>query len=228
MGWIHKLFFLDKAAEDPGEKVAEREQPTDSTGSGSGTPCFLVLLDNSGSMQQTDIPPSRIMVACQAVVRMLKFLAENCPLSRVGIATFSDEFHLCSRPLQVGKHLDGLIASLADLGDSGSTEMKRGLLGIQNAMKWCPTGFKAVVVMLTDGHNTGRSPAGTASAIKAEGADIWTIGIGASPSDVDESLLRKLASTPAHYSFVGSWEGPQAIIHSFEQVARIYLLERPQ
>ena len=228
MNLIHKLFFLDKPAAHSAEKEDVMNHPAATSAAGFLALCFFVLLDNSGSMQATDIPPSRIQVACQAVIQLLRFLLEWSPLSYVGVGTFANDFHLCSEPLQVRRHLDTLVASLARPGASGSTEMKNGLMGIHNMMKSCPPDHKVVVIMLSDGRNTGRSCVSTASAIKAEGADFWTLGIGRSPSDLDEDLLRKLASTPEHYTFIGNWEGPEAIINAFQRVAGIYFVEEQE
>ncbi len=228
MSWLHRLFLLDEPAAHSAEKERARKRPAAASAAGYLTVCFLVLLDNSGSMQRTDIPPSRILVACQAVIQMLRFLLERSPLSYVGISTFSDEFHLCSEPLQVGKCFNRLVASLSCLGNSGSTEMRKGILGIQKMMASCPPDLKIVVIMLTGGCNTGKRPVSTASEIKSEGADIWTIGIGASPSDVEEDLLRKLASRPEQYVFIGNYEGPQAIIEVFSHVAGLYFLEEQE
>ena len=228
MSLLQKLFFLDEASARSAEKDGARERPAATSAAGSLALCFFVLLDNSGSMQGTDIPPSRIQVACQAVIQMLRFLLERSPLSYVGIGTFAHDFRRCSEPLQVGKHFNRLVASLSNLGDSGSTEMRKGLLGIQKMIASCPSDLKTVVIMLTDGCNTGRSPVNAAEEIVAGGADIWTIGVGASPSDVEEDLLRKLASRPDGYTFIGNWEGPEAILNAFRRVAGIYFVEEQE
>lgn len=225
MSLLQKLFFLDEASARSAEKDGARERPAVTSAAGFLALCFFVLLDNSGSMQGTDIPPSRIQVACQAVIQMLRFLLERSPLSYVGIGTFAHDFHRCSEPLQVGKDFNRLVASLSNLGEPGSTQMKKGLLGIRKMMKSCPPDLKIVVIMLTDGCNTGRSPVNTAKEIVTDGADIWTIGIGASPSDVEEDLLRRLASKPEQYIFIGNYEGPEAIINAFQRVAGIYFVE---
>jgi Mg-chelatase subunit ChlD len=220
MNWIGKLFFLP---EPPPSGAESDEGPPAVMGvAGCISLCFLILLDNSGSMQDRDIPPCRILAAYQAVLQLLRFLLDKLPQSYVGIGTFADDFHLCTNPRRVGAELDALAASLAELGDSGATEMRKGLLGIQQMMQSCPAGAKVVVIMLTDGHNTGRSPLSVAQDEKAVGADIWTIGIGGSQQDVDEDLLQKIASTPEHYSFIGNWEGPEAIARTFLHVAGLY------
>jgi hypothetical protein len=220
MSWVQKLFFLPGSPPD-GAEIDEGPPPAVGVAGCSGL-CFLILLDNSGSMQDSDIPPCRILAAYQAVLELLRFLLNKLPYSYAGIGTFANDFHLCTSPRQVGAEFDALVASLADLGGSGATEMRMGLLGLQQMMESCPAGTKVVAIMLTDGHNTGRSPLSVAQDEKAAGADIWTIGIGGSRQDVDEELLQKIASTPAHYRFIGNWEGPEAIGQAFLHVAGVY------
>lgn len=56
--------------------------------------------------------------------------------------------------------------------------------------------LKPVVICFTDGcHNTGPEPYNVANQIKQK-ADLVAVAFG---SDADESLLRKLASTPQHF-----------------------------
>jgi Mg-chelatase subunit ChlD len=225
MGWMQKIFFLDRPATRTPEGARVEDGPTSAAPAVCGLIlCVLILLDNSRSMHATDFPPSRIAAACQAVIEMLTLLLEKRPRSYVGIGAFSDDFHLCSEPLEVGKDFKRLVASLSYLGDSGSTEMKKGLQGIQSMMKSCAPGQKVIAITLTDGCCTGRSPTSTAEAIKAKGADIWTIGIGGSSGDVDEDLLKKIAHKPEAYRFIGNWD-PQALLEAFRGVIGLYFPE---
>jgi hypothetical protein len=66
-------------------------------------------------------------------------------------------------------------------------------------------GVKDRIVLLTDGH--GGQPLKTANELKANGVFIDVIGIGGSPSAVNEQLLRKIASTvngDTRYRFISS------------------------
>ena len=226
--WIQKLLFLDKPVSPPADKpktATQKGQPTRTSVAGSGPRCFLPLIDNSGSMQGTDFPPSRIAAACGAVVDLAQFLLNKSPSSYLGIGTFATDFHLCTAPAEVKSRCSEIVASLADLGEVGSTEMRKGLLGIHGMMRSCPKGMQVVVIMLTDGHNTGRNPVRVAQEIRETGADIWAIGIGARPQYVDEPLLSRIVSRPENYFFVGNFQGPQAIVQAFEYVAGLYFLD---
>ena len=64
------------------------------------------------------------------------------------------------------------------------------------------------IIMLTDGeHNQGGSPVEIASRLKNAGVVIDCIGIGGSPEDVDEELLKQIASRnpdgSVRYCFIG-------------------------
>ena len=61
----------------------------------------------------------------------------------------------------------------------------------------------------TDGHNTGKTPEKLADRLK-EFAIIECIGIGGSPADVDESLLKRIAAAypngKKRYRWIGQKE----------------------
>ncbi len=78
------------------------------------------------------------------------------------------------------------------------------------------------IIMLTDGeHNQGGSPITVASRLKNSGVIIDCIGIGGSPKDVDEKLLKKIASRnpdgSIRYCFIGD---QQQLLRKYENLAR--------
>ena len=111
-----------------------------------------------------------------------------------------------------------------DLGEPGWTRMGKGLKGIHKMMRHCPAGMRILVLMLTDGHDNGHIDAATiARSMRQEGADIWAVGIGGSPSDVDEDLLRQIVSCPKQYRFIGNWD-PEAISAAFTQIVALFAI----
>jgi hypothetical protein len=77
------------------------------------------------------------------------------------------------------------------------------------------------IVMLSDGgHNEGGSPLMVASRLKDAGVVIDCIGIGGSSHDVDEELLKKIASSnpdgSVRYCFIGD---KQTLIEKYETLA---------
>ncbi len=77
------------------------------------------------------------------------------------------------------------------------------------------------IILLTDGeHNHGKGPVPLAERLKAAGVVIDCIGIGGSPSEVDEGCLKRVASLNTdgspRYCFIGE---RQMLIKKFEQLA---------
>ena len=77
------------------------------------------------------------------------------------------------------------------------------------------------IILLTDGeHNQGGSPLNVASGLKNAGVVIDCIGIGGSPQDVDEKLLKQIASRnpdgSIRYCFIGD---QQQLLRKYETLA---------
>lgn len=78
------------------------------------------------------------------------------------------------------------------------------------------------IILLTDGeHNGSESPQPMADRLKNAGVVIDCIGIGGTPTDVDEQLLNTIASRNSdgtiRYCFIGD---QQALIRKYETLAR--------
>lgn len=78
------------------------------------------------------------------------------------------------------------------------------------------------IILLTDGeHNGSESPQPVADRLKNAGVVIDCIGIGGTPTDVDEQLLNTIASRNSdgtiRYCFIGD---QQALIRKYETLAR--------
>lgn len=101
--------------------------------------------------------------------------------------------------------------------------MADGLEGIRRMARQFSEDCRVTVLMLTDGHNTGRCPLPVATDLKEAGADLWAVGIGGDRSDVDEELLLKMVSSEKQYFFIGNWQGPEAIVRTFQEVAILTL-----
>ncbi len=224
-GFLHRLFFLDEKKQYEDKDRAEQQGAGDVLSAPIRSLCVLICIDNSGSMQEKDFPPSRIAAARRASVELSEFLLRRSPNSYVGVGTFADEFHLCTNPVPVKDRYEALLAGLGDLGETGSTEMKAGIEGLHGMMRSCPPGMEVRAVLLTDGHNTGPSPVRASQAAREAGMDLWAIGIGARGADVDEKLLLKMVSRPEQYVFIGNYDGPAAIAGAFLRMTGLYHLE---
>ena len=85
-----------------------------------------------------------------------------------------------------------------------------------------PSNVLCRIVLLTDGahNNAGRSPVSVARQLKNAGVIIDCVGIGGGPEDVDEKMLKKIASVGAdgrpRYAFIGD---NKRLIRKFEELA---------
>jgi len=82
-------------------------------------------------------------------------------------------------------------------------------------------GMTKRIILLTDGeHNTGGCPLEVADRLKNAGVIIDCIGIGGTPADVDEILLKKIASRnpdgTIRYCFIGN---RQSLLRKYETLA---------
>lgn len=179
--WFRRLFLVPEKPEDSGGQAREEGPGRRDVAAGTST-CFLFLLDRSGSMDDTDFPPSRIRAAVNATLSAIRHIAAVAPRSYVGVGTFSTGFHICTKPRRLADQAEAIEAGLDSLGERGWTHMGKGLAGIRNMMKHVPEDTQVVVIILTDGrHNGDKDPVGIARDMKDDGADLWAIGIGGDP-----------------------------------------------
>jgi Ca-activated chloride channel family protein len=166
----------------------------------------MLVVDVSGSMQATDVQPTRLDAARTAAHSLIDQLPGN---ARVGLVSFNGSATLLS-PLtdnrdQVSVALDGLHAG-------GATAIGEGILV---ALQQLTTGSQAasgarqpasLIVLLTDGvNNRGTDPLMAAARASAAGVPVDTIGIGQRNASVqvqgqdvggvDEQALQAVADT---------------------------------
>ncbi len=167
--------------------------------------CVLIV-DVSGSMFDDDWKPTRLDAAIDAANTFARRLRRKAPDARIAVVIFSCKAKVVYRLTAARKF--GKISHKIDQIDVGTyTNMYAGLkvaLGLlKNRARTCQ------VVLLTDGQNTGRNPENLADRLK-EFAIVECIGIGGSPADVDEPLLRRIASAypngKKRYRWIGQKE----------------------
>lgn len=157
----------------------------------------VLALDTSGSMNDPTEPggPSKLAAARAAATDFLNLLA--FPGDQAGIVSFSGTAVL-QHPLSSNRA--SLIAALQGNVSGGTridlalAEARQELTSVRHLSGNTPT-----LILLTDGQPNGSDEAAVladATLAKAAGITIYTIGLGA---DVNESLLREVASMPAQY-----------------------------
>jgi len=158
-------------------------------------------------MMDTDWKPSRLGAARDAAKAFAGRLSDEEPDALVAVVAYGCSARtVCN--LTPARELSNIHCAIDQIDIMGSTNMRAGvkkalrLLG-RHRCRMCQ------VVLLSDGHNTGGSPRNVAGELR-EFAVIECVGIGGRPDDVDETLLKALASagsdgTP-RYRWIGDKE----------------------
>ena len=153
---------------------------------------FLVN-DVSGSMSSPfDGAVSKEEAVIRATVTMVIQKAQIDPNDEIGIVTFNSHAQLVLPLCPLHSHKQQIISALQSMTPSNGTDINEGLKAARDAFDWSRDDVVRRIVLLTDGQ--GGYPLRTAEELKSRGVVIDVIGVGASPSDVDEKLLRQVAS----------------------------------
>jgi len=200
---------------------------------------LFTMIDLSGSMYTDDIEPSRIDAAINANKEIIKVKKRSYPDDKIGIISFQASAKLLLSP-KCSKDIDDLNVIVNDTGLEGGTDFTAPLELAYNYFtgKVVNPGNSPIkkllsliffeqdnnvvtsrnndnttkrIILLTDGEHLGKSnPVYIAEKLKEIGVTIDCIGIGGSPEDVDEELLKQIASRnpdgSIRYCFIGDQE----------------------
>ena len=212
---------------------------------------LMTLIDLSPSMDYDDWKPTRKAGAITANKELIKIKLKSHPQDRMGIIGFGGEARLLHAPVCINKGIQGLQRALIDPNRLYSTNFTAALklaetcffgkvnqpdnnffTRMLSEIFMEPKSHKPQpsrdgsslkrIIMLTDGeHNTGCSPLSIAASLKNEGVIIDCIGIGGSPADVDEKLLKQIASInpdgSKRYCFIGD---QQQLLRKYQSLAQ--------
>ena len=187
MGFLKWLGLVDQTVTPPPPAKTAR----------SGSDVFLVVVDASPSMSECDMNgSSRYAVATDAIEAMSKKIEQAYPDALVVVVVFWADARV-EMPLQrittsFWKKLQGL-KQKSDFG--WGTSLGWGLKTAYATLGAYSHIPKRQIIALTDGHsNGGVDPVVMASMVKDAGIQIDVIGFAATPSDVNEYELRRVAS----------------------------------
>lgn len=176
-----------------------RRQPAD----------VMLVIDNSGSMRSAD-KLARAKEAAKGFVDRLDPATDT-----VGLVSFSTS---AIRRSGLVRDAGPLRAAIDALQPDDDTNIADGLRVAQAELAANGTsGSQPVIILLSDGNpnvETDRTEP-EAAAAKAAGSRIFTIGLG---TDVDPSLLQRLASAPSDYYFAADAAALDAI---YQQIAGV-------
>lgn len=181
----------------------------------------VFVIDRSRSMGRHDYCPTRLDGGKQGVCTALANRADVSSDDRVGLVAFNEEA-IVACPLVPLEQAGRLKKKLVRLAPDDGTDIAQGLKAAREVFgKAGPPsrGRLRRVLLLTDGH--GGHPKRAAKALKTRDAVlVEVIGIGGSPTDVNESLLRQVATTDSdrftHYWFINDSAG---LIRQYERLA---------
>lgn len=156
---------------------------------------YVLVLDGSGSMDCPDYPPSRFAAAKQAAVGFLRKCVEQSPDALVGVVFYGSAATVTSPLLPARSRQHQLLRAIEDGEIIGSTDIPAGLFAAGQELVAGGAGLNPAILLLTDGHsNIGTDPVGAATQLKQAGIRLDIIGIGGSPSQVNEHELKQMAS----------------------------------
>ncbi|MHC5061244.1 MAG: vWA domain-containing protein [Planctomycetota bacterium] len=212
---------------------------------------LLTLIDLSPSMDEDDWLPSRKAGAIKANKELIKVKLKCHPSDEMGIIGFDGKAKLLHPPVCLTKGAGNLQTVLKDPKGSWGTNFTAALKLAETCFFSEPPKIKANlfsrmlsevffesdgnkpkatkdrnrtkrIIMLTDGeHNNGGSPLKVVLRLKNAGVIIDCIGIGGSPKDVDEKLLKQIASRnkdgSVRYCFIGD---QQQLLQKYQSLAR--------
>jgi len=177
----------------------------------------VLLLDTSGSMNDTDWKPNRLAGAIDSAVAYVNRLASKDPHASVAVVQYND-FATVIVPLTPVMYLQNIRPRLETMPLGFMTNITAAL---NTAYRICSaTGATNQVVLLSDGgHNAGPPPMRIANRL-INFATIEAIGIGGSPGTVDENLMKQIASPRQDGTKRYRWIGhKEELVEHFEHLA---------
>ena len=190
--------------------VSDRRAPRDTA----------AVLDVSGSMRDSDYPPTRLDGGICATLAYTDARGKACPGDRVAVVSFNDAAHVVL-PWTAITDRRGIGRALHRLTADGGTDLAEGLRAALSLFtNRPPAGRRRHAILLTDGQ--GGEPLEMAIRLKERlGVVIDVVGIGGSPDVVNETLLRQVATTDpdgfCHYRFI---KDTQTLSEHYTQLAQ--------
>jgi Ca-activated chloride channel family protein len=157
---------------------------------------IMLALDISQSMDNKDIPPSRLLVAKKVAQKFILGRMQD----RIGMVIFSGEpYSLCPLTTDYDMLKEYINEISSQLITTNGTAIGNALGMCINRLREVESKSK-VAILISDGDNTAGNldPVTSAQLAKAFGVRVYTIAVGSNknPTDkVDEKTLREIAQT---------------------------------
>ena len=176
------------------------------------------VIDQSGSMAYKDFRPSRIEAGKEAIIAFAAKRAMLSPKDQLTIIGFNTDANVYL-PWSSVCDCQAISRALCQIEADGGTELAQGLMAAQLMILTAVNpGYKLRILLLTDGH--GGDPIELAEYVKAHGILIQVIGIGGGRLDVNEIVLKAVATTDSsgfiHYWFI---KDSQSLVEHYEKLS---------
>jgi len=168
-------------------------------------------------MAITDYPPSRLGAAVAAIGAYIAAKVKATPDDLAGIVVFNSRATVLCAECTMRDAWVGFLGSLGEVEPSNGTCIATGLRKAGTLLPAPTDGIQNRLVLLTDGH--GGWPQRRAQALKDRDVVIDVIGIGGSPSEVNERCLKAVASTvngELRYRFI---DDKALLVEHFRRIA---------
>ena len=137
----------------------------------------MLVTDTSGSMNATDVSPTRLAAAQAAATSFLDKVPDQL---QVGLVAFADGPHTVLRPTQDRVQIKSTIAALAADGGTATGD------ALDSALTALADEKPAAIVLLSDGASkVGQDPAEVAQKARAAKIPIYTVALGTPDGTVD-------------------------------------------
>ncbi|MDX6689779.1 MAG: Ca-activated chloride channel [Solirubrobacteraceae bacterium] len=145
---------------------------------------IMLVFDNSGSMQATDVAPSRLLAARAAAD---KFLGEVPSRIRVGLVAFNQAARTLATPTTDQAAVRAEVDALAPSGGTATGEaLDTALSALQSQTDASGARLPAAVILLSDGKSTsGRDPVLIAQRAKRLRIPVYTVALGTPTGTID-------------------------------------------
>ncbi|NOG53093.1 MAG: VWA domain-containing protein [Planctomycetes bacterium] len=164
----------------------------------------FIIADVSGSMgAKFDRETTKMEASIQALTLFITNKAKLDPDDEIGVITFTNLARLLHPLSRLAEHKAKMITTIQSLKDGSGTDLATGLAAASSAFEWARNGVVRRIMMYTDGQ--GGDPVTIAETLKARGVVIDVVGVGSKPSNVNEPLLKRVASViegVVHYRFI--------------------------
>ncbi len=174
--------------------------------------------DVSGSMGGAyDHRLNKLQAAQRAAASMVINKARLDDQDEIGLVSFNHCASMLLPICLIASRRTDIIKAIQSLEVSGGTDINEGLTAARDMFDWHRHDVVRRIVLLTDGH--GGDPLHTADELKNRGVVIDVVGVGTTPTNVDERLLRAVASViegETRYRFI---KDSQTLVEHYTQLA---------